>query len=169
MKDNTIIMGVLFVVLFAAAWIFKGLGTAGDGVKQGLIMLKKTGLLLLIAIGVAGLIQVLVPTKLISQYLGTGSGFKGILLAWGIGGILPGAPYVILPLAASLVSKGAGMASTVTLVLASSLIGVTRIPYEIAFIGWRFSVVRVIGGVLLPPLAGLIVHFSNKFLKITTL
>jgi uncharacterized membrane protein YraQ (UPF0718 family) len=166
MKINTIIMGILFVVLFAAAWYFKGLGAAGEGVKQGLLMLRKMWLLLLIAIGVAGLIQVLVPTKIISQYLGTGSGFKGVLIAWGIGGIIPGAPYVILPLAASLISKGAGIASTVTMVLAASLIGVSRIPYEIAFIGWKFSVIRIIGGVLLPPIAGMIVLFVNKVIRI---
>ncbi len=166
MKANTIIMAILFVILFGAVWYVKGLGATGEGLKQGGVMLKKTWLLLLIAFGVAGLIQILVPKELVSEYLGTSAGYKGILIAWLIGSIIPGAPYVILPLSASLLARGAGIGPLVTMVLASSLIGVTRIPYEIAFIGWRFSLVRVMGGLLLPPLAGTIVVVVNKFLKI---
>lgn len=166
MKINTIIMAVIFVILFGVTWYYKGLGTAGEGIKQGGLMFKKLWLLLLIAIGVAGLIQVLVPKDLISQYLGSAAGYKGILIAWLIGGIIPGAPYVILPLAASLLSRGAGIGPTITMVLAASLIGVSRIPYEIAFVGWQFSVVRIIGGLLLPPIAGSIVYLANKLLKL---
>ncbi len=165
MKTNTIIMAVIFVILFGVAWYSKGLGAAGEGLKQGGIMLKKTWLLLLIAFGVAGFIQILVPKELVSEYLGTSAGYKGILLAWLIGGIMPGAPYVILPLSASLLALGAGIGPIVTMVLASSLIGVTRIPYEIAFVGWQFSLIRVLGGFLLPPLAGTIVTAVNKLLK----
>jgi uncharacterized membrane protein YraQ (UPF0718 family) len=166
MKANTIIMAVIFVVLFGVVWYSKGFGEAGEGLKQGGIMLKKIWLLLIIAFGVAGMIQVLVPKELVSEYLGTSAGYKGILIAWLIGSIIPGAPYVILPLCASLLARGAGIGPIVSMVLASSLIGVTRIPYEIAFIGWQFSLVRVIGGILLPPLAGSIVVAVNKFLKI---
>lgn len=166
MRMNTIIMAVIFVALFITAWYFKGLGAAGEGIKQGGLMLKKTGLLLLIALGVAGLIQVLVPKELISQYMGAASGYKGILVAWLIGSIIPGAPYVILPLGASLLSRGAGIAPTTTMVLSASLIGATRIPYEIAFIGWKFTIVRILGGMLLPPLAGFIVLMVNRVLKL---
>ena len=159
-------MAVTFIVLLGVVWCSKGLGAAGEGLRQGGIMLKKTWLLLLIAFGVAGFIQVLVPKELVSTYLGTSAGYKGILLAWLIGSIMPGAPYVILPLSASLLALGAGIGPLVTMVLASSLIGITRIPYEIAFIGWQFTLIRVIGGFLLPPLAGAMVTLINKFLKI---
>ena len=165
MKTNTIIMAITFVILFGVVWYSKGLGAAGEGLKQGGIMLKKTWLLIIIAFGVAGLIQILVPKELVSQYLGTSAGYKGILIAWLIGSILPGAPYVILPLSASLLALGAGIGPVVTMVLAGSLIGVTRIPYEIAFIGWQFTLIRVIGGFLLPPVAGSIVTVVNKFLR----
>jgi uncharacterized membrane protein YraQ (UPF0718 family) len=166
MKTNTIIMALTFIILFAVVWYSKGLSAVGEGLNQGGIMLKKTWLLLLIAFGVAGFIQILVPKELVSQYLGTSAGYKGILLAWLIGSIMPGAPYVILPLSASLLTLGAGIGPLVTMVLASSLIGVTRIPYEIAFIGWQFSLIRVLGGFLFPPLAGSIVTVVNKIFRI---
>ncbi|MFP4082113.1 MAG: permease [Candidatus Aminicenantes bacterium] len=166
MKTNIIIMSILFVVLFFLAWFSKGIDTAVEGLKQGGLMIKKIWLLLFIALGVAGLIQVLVPKDTISQLFGTAAGYKGILIAWLIGSIIPGAPYVILPIAASLLARGAGIAPTATLVLAASLVGISRIPYEIAFVGWKFSVVRVIGGFILPPVAGFIIFWANKLLKI---
>ena len=166
MKINIIIMSAIFFGLFLACWFLKGIGTSLEGLKHGSLMLKKIWLLLLIALGVAGLIQVLIPKGIISQLLGVTAGYKGILIAWLIGSILPGAPYAILPLAAALLSQGAGIAPTVTLVLAASLVGATRIPYEIAFIGWKFSMVRLTAGVLLPPLAGFIALWCNKLMKL---
>ena len=68
-------------------------------------MLKKIWRQLISALGVAGLIQVLIPKGVISQSMGAAAGYKGILIAWLIGSILPGAPYVILPLAAALLSQ----------------------------------------------------------------
>ena len=168
MKVNIIIMSAIFFGLFLVCWFFKGIGTSLEGLKQGGLMLKKIWLLLIIALGVAGLIQVLIPKDIISQSLGTAAGYKGILIAWLIGSILPGAPYVILPLAAALLSQGAGIASTVTLVLAASLVGATRIPYEIAFIGWKFSLVRLTAGVIFPPLAGFITFWFNKLIRLYT-
>lgn len=166
MKINIIIMSALFLMLFLTAWLLKGIGTSLEGLKQGGLMLKKIWLLLIIAFGVAGLIQVLIPKGIISQALGVTAGYKGILIAWLIGSILPGAPYVILPLAAALLSQGADIAPTVTLVLAASLVGATRIPYEIAFIGWKFSVVRLTSSLMLPPLAGFITLWFNKLIRL---
>jgi len=166
MKSDIIVMLAMFSGLFFAFWFLKGIGTSLEGLKQGGLMLKKIWLLLIIAFGIAGLIQVLIPKGTISQSLGTAAGYKGILIAWLIGSFLPGTPYVILPLGAALLSQGAGIASTVTMILAASLVGATRIPYEIAFIGWKFSLVRLTAGLVLPPLAGFIALWANKLTKL---
>ena len=114
----------------------------------------------------AGLMEVLVPAEAVRRYLGPGTPWRGILMAWLIGTILPGAPYVALPLAAALLSRGAGIAAASTLVLSASLVSVTRLPYEVAFVGWRFAVLRTLACAGIPPVAGLLVHWLNVTLRL---
>lgn len=164
MKINIIIMSVALVLLFSWAWYAKGLDKAFEGIKSAGNMLSQIWLLLLIAIAVAGMIQVLIPKDIVSEYLGEGSGFKGIALGWLIGSVISGAPYVCLPLGISLLKVGAGIAPVMTLILSSMMVAVTRIPYEIAFIGWKFALLRVLACFLFPPIGGLIVRYLNSLL-----
>jgi len=164
MKVNIIIMSVALVLLFGWAWYAKGLNKAIEGIKSASKMLYQIWLLLLIAIAVAGMIQVLIPREMASKYLGTASGFKGILLGWLVGSVVPGAPYVSLPIGASLLKIGAGIAPVMTLILSSMVVAITRIPYEIAFIDWKFSLLRVLVCLLVPPVGGLIVRYLSTYL-----
>ncbi len=161
MKANIVIMSAMAAVLLAAALYFKGASGAGEGLKAGFRTLWRIWPLLLLALAVAGFIQVLVPRDVVADYLGVARPYRGILIAWLIGAVIPGAPYVILPLATVLLSRGAGIGAAATLVLSASLVGMTRIPYEVAFVGWQFSVLRVAACALLAPLAGVLVHLLN--------
>jgi uncharacterized membrane protein YraQ (UPF0718 family) len=111
---------------------------------------------------VAGLLQVLVPPEVVGRYLGGERVYRGILIAWAVGAVLPGAPYVTLPLAAALLARGAGIGPAATLVLSASLVGLTRVPYEVAFVGWQFAVLRVTACALLAPVAGMTIHWLNQ-------
>lgn len=164
MKVNIIIMSVALVLLFAWAWYAKGLGKAWEGIKSAGNMLSQIWLLLLIAIAVAGMIQVLIPKEIVSEYLGRGSGFKGIAWGWLIGSVISGAPYVCLPIGYSLLKVGAGIAPVMTLILSSMVVAITRVPYEIAFVGWKFALLRVLACLLVPPVGGLIVRYLNSTL-----
>jgi len=157
-------MSVALIFLFAWAWYAKGLGKAWEGIKSAGNMLSQIWLLFLIAIAVAGLLQVLIPKDIASKYLGEAAGFKGILLGWLIGSIVPGAPYVSLPLGASLLKVGADIAPVMTLILSSMVVAITRIPYEIAFIDWKFALLRVLACVFVPPVGGLIVRYISPIL-----
>lgn len=164
MKANIIIMSVALVLLFALAWYTKGLSKAIEGIKSAGNTLSQIWLLLLIAIAVAGMIQVLIPKEIVSEYLGHGSGFKGIALGWLIGSVISGAPYVCLPLGASLLKSGADITPIMTLILSSMVVAITRVPYEIAFVGWKFSLLRVLACLLFPPVGGLIARYISTLL-----
>ncbi len=72
-----------------------------------------------------------------------------------------GVPYVSLPIGASLLKIGSGVVPVMTLILSSMVVAVTRIPYEISFIDWRFSLLRLLVCLLVPPVCGFIIHYVS--------
>ena len=155
----TIIMGVLAIVLAFIAYN-KGGGEHILGLKSaGSILLQITPLLIFAFI-VAGMIQVLIPTEMISRWVGAESGFTGILIGTAVGGLTPGGPYVSLPIAAGLLRAGAGIGTMVAFMTAWSLLAVSRLPLEIGIMGWKFMAIRLACTFFFPPIAGLI---ANKF------
>jgi hypothetical protein len=63
----------------------------------------------------------------------------------------------MLPPAGSLPSSGAGIGPVMTMVLPAGIgVAITRIPHEIAFVGWRFMVLRLAVCALVPPICGLL-------------
>ena len=103
---STIIMGILAVVLFLAAY-YKGVHMAD--LNQTMRMTIQILPLLIFAFIVAGMVQVLLPHEVISKWIGKESGMKGILLGRVAGAVTPGGPYVSLPIVAGLMRSGASM------------------------------------------------------------
>ncbi len=165
LRANIAIMSALAAVLLLAALVAGGAEKAGEGLKQGAVTLWRIWPLLLLALVVAGLLHALVPVEAVQRYLGTARPYRAILIAWIVGAVLPGAPYVTLPLAAMLLGRGAGIGAATTLVLSASLVGLTRVPYEVAFVGWQFSVLRVAACLVLAPVAGAGVHLLNVLMR----
>ncbi|MFO7949493.1 MAG: permease [Candidatus Fermentibacteraceae bacterium] len=165
MNVNTWIMLGVFLLMAGGVWLAHGGERVLEGMREGLDTFKHVWILLILAFGIAGLLQVVVPHQVISGYLGPQSGMKGLLIGWGVGAITPGAPYTILPIAASLLKAGSGIAPVMTMVLSASLgVAATRIPYEIAFVGWRFAVMRLLACLLLPLAGGLLVKLLNHWM-----
>lgn len=163
MDLNTVIMLVIFVLLGVLVFFVQGWEGVLEGFKSGSDTLKNIWILLLVALGISGFIQVLIPKQMLSATLGPTSGMKGFLLAWAVGGVVPGAPYVILPIALSLLKAGAGIGPVMTMVLSSSIgIAITRIPLEIAFINWKFAVLRIAASIIVPLVGGFIAHYVNS-------
>ena len=106
------------------------------------------------------MIQVLVPTEMISKWVGAESGFRGILIGTALGGLTPGGPYVTMPIAAGLLRTGANVGTMVAFVTAWSLLAVSRLPIDIGLLGWKFTLIRLACTFFFPPIAGLI---ANKF------
>ncbi|MCB0183654.1 MAG: hypothetical protein KDE31_05290 [Caldilineaceae bacterium] len=89
MKDRTtlFLIGVA-LALAAVAWNMGGSSLALAGLASGGRILLSVVPLLLAAFLIAGLIQVLVTQEMVTRWLGTESGWRGIALAC-LGGAIP--------------------------------------------------------------------------------
>ena len=155
MLISTAIMAVLAVSLLAIAYL-RGKGEHIEGLKRAKDMAIQVFPLLVLGFTVAGMVQVLVPRAAISHWVGKESGIRGIGMACLAGGVMPGGPYVNLPLAAAILKAGAGVGTTVAFLTAWSLWAVGRIPLEVGIMGPRFTIIRVACTFFFPPIAGLI-------------
>ena len=156
-----IVMGILAVVL---VFISYQKGVHIQGLKASGDMLIQIVPLLVLAFIVAGMIQTLIPQETISKWVGAESGFRGILIGSVIGGLMPGGPYVSLPIAAGLLRTGASIGTMVALITGWSLLAFSRLPLEIGIMGWKFALIRLACVFFFPPIAGLI---ANTFFSRT--
>ncbi|MES0278261.1 MAG: permease [Dehalococcoidales bacterium] len=153
----TLLMGVIALVLFIIAYR-RGDGAHIAGLKIASRILLQITPLLIFAIAVAGLIQVLIPTELVSEWVGTESGLQGVLIGAIVGGFMPGGPFVSLPIAAALLMAGAGIGTMVAFLTGWSLLAVSRLPLEVGLMGWRFTAIRLSVTFFLPVVAGLLAN-----------
>jgi len=153
----TIIMGVAAAVLLFVAYQ-KGSGEHIVGLKSAGNLLLQILPLLIFAFIVAGMIRVLVPTEMIAKWVGTESGFRGILIGTVMGGLAPGGPYVNLPLAAGLLQVGASIGTMVAFLTGWSLWAIARLPMEVGIMGWKFTAIRLACTFFFPPIAGLLAN-----------
>ena len=158
----TIIMGVIAIALLIIGYQ-KGGGEHILGLKSAGNILLQIVPLLIFAFIIAGMIQVLAPTEMISRWVGAESGFRGILIGTAIGGFTPGGPFVTLPIAAGLLRTGASVGTMVAFMTGWSLLAFTRLPLEVGLLGWKFTLIRLACTFFFPIIAGLIANrlFSN--------
>ena len=160
----TIIMGVIAVALLFIGYQ-KGGGEHILGLKSAGNLLLQIIPLLIFPFIIAGMVQHLIPTEMMSKWVGTESGFRGILIGTVMGGFMPGGPYVSLPIAAGLLRVGASVGTMVAFITSWSLWAVARLPLEIGIIGWKFTLIRLACTFFFPPIAGLI---ANLFFSRTS-
>jgi uncharacterized membrane protein YraQ (UPF0718 family) len=153
MSIATITLALLAAALLIYAWR-RNDGSHRRGLRQGWQTLRRTLPLLLVAFAIVGYVNVLSPQALVQAWLGSESGWRGILLAEGVGTLLPGGPYVVFPLIAVLYRAGAGVAPAVTLVTSWAALALISVSFELPFMGWRFTAVRWGLGLLAPLVAG---------------
>jgi len=150
-------MGVIALALLFIGYQ-KGGGEHILGLKAAGSLLLQIVPLLIFAFIVAGMIQQLVSTEMISRWIGTESGLRGILIGTVIGGVAPGGPFISLPIAAGLLRTGASIGTMVAFLTGWSLLAVARLPLEIGIMGWQFTLIRLACVFFFPPIAGLIAH-----------
>jgi len=153
----TIVMGVLAIVFVFLAYQ-KGGGVHILGLKAAGTMLIELAPLLIFAFIIAGMIPFLVPKEIISGWIGVESGFRGILIGTVVGGLMPGGPYVSLPLAAGFLRVGASVGTMVAFITGWSLLAFSRLPLEVGILGWKFTLIRLGCTFFFAPIAGLIAN-----------
>ncbi|MGB5931883.1 MAG: permease [Anaerolineae bacterium] len=163
MDTTTLILASVAVILLVIAfWRGRDLPLAGL-LAAGRTLWRNLPILLL-GFVIAGLVQVLVPTELISRWLGVQAGVKGVLVACVVGGLVPGAPYAVFPLVAAFYRAGAGLGAVVGFVSAWSLWSVSRLPVEMALIDPKAALVRYSITLVVPPIAGLMANAATSLL-----
>lgn len=134
-----------------------GVQHAVDGLSSGGQLLMATLPKMIFAFAVAGLIQVILPTDLVSQWLGEGSGIRGLMIGTVAGACTPGGPMLHFPIVASLMASGAGAGPIIAYLTSWSLIGFHRlIIWEIPILGVEITVARFLASLVLPPFVGFV-------------
>lgn len=153
---GAMILWSLVVVAFVIAFRQPGKRHV-QGVKRGFDMLLVNGPRIFVAILAAGFFSRILPEDLVAHWLGDSAGWQGILIGCAVGPFFPGGPLVIMPLVLALFKAGAGVPALIALLATASTWGVHRIfMFEIPLMGARFTGLRLISSIVIPPLAGLL-------------
>ena len=162
-------LDVSTIVLAAAAVVLAGIAYLKDpglpllGAKNGFSMLAFVLPRMVVALLLAGLMQVLVPQDFVSRHFGQGGGLRGLVLATLAGVVTPGGPMVTMPFMVALANSGAALSSLVAYMTAWSLFGLQRIiAWEAPLMGWRFVFARVVPSLAFPVIAGWLVSVFNR-------
>ena len=157
-------MEILTIVFFIAVIAFyiivyiKAPALALKGLKLSSGSLLKMLPLVVAAFALGGLLQVLIPREMISNWLGAKSGIKGILIGSLLGAITPGPLYLSFPIAGGLLKSGASIGTVIAYIIAWEVWGIRRFPMEVAFLGWKFMMVKLVSALVLPPVAGILAN-----------
>jgi len=161
LDTSTLLLAAVAVVLAIIAYL-KDPGLPMLGAKNGVAMLAFVIPRMVVAIILAGLMQVLVPQDFVSRHFGQGGGVRALLLATLAGMVTPGGPMVTVPFMVALANSGAALSSLVAYMTAWSLFGLQRIiAWEAPLMGWRFVVARVVPSLAFPVIAGWLVSVFN--------
>lgn len=132
-----------------------------DSVRQGLrisvdyllIMMPR----MVLALAMAGFAAELIPSQLVSHWLGGASGFQGIMIASVVGAAVPAGGIVAFPVALAIYKVGVGVPQLIAFLTSWAVFAVHRVlAFEIPFLGVHFVTLRLTASFLLPPLSGLI-------------
>lgn len=136
------------------------------GVETGRNLLKILPLFA-VALPMAAFLAELIPADAAVAWIGPDSGFLGIMVGSVAGGLMPGGPFVTFPLVLAFGKAGAGVPQMVALVAGWCIFALHRIiTWEYPVLGWRFVTLRMVSGLPLPILAGLLAELVVRFVPI---
>mgnify|MGYP001030498963 CR=1 FL=1 len=147
---------LVMVVFYLAVLVLRretgetSLRVAGSYAKEMALIMPAVLLLM-------GLIEVWVLKEKIQQWLGKGSGFRGMALSFALGTLPTGPLYAAFPMTASLLKKGARISNAVIFMGSWAALKIPQLLVEIEFMGLGFAALRftltliaiVIGGYLI--------------------
>ena len=163
-KDKSFLAFAAVSAVLVGLCLAKGQDTLTAGLEAWWDMLVTVVPRMIVAIIMAGLVQVLAPREMIVKWIGHGSGLRGILVASLAGVATPGGPMVSFPLVVSLQALGADLAPLVAYLTSWALLGFQRIiMWEIPILGGRFATIRFAASLALPIIAGMTVkHITGR-------
>jgi uncharacterized membrane protein YraQ (UPF0718 family) len=148
---------VLALGAAAACWIVKGPEDFRAALHDDLGLMATLFPRVLLALMVAGLVQVLLPRDKVAYWVGSESGVRGILIATAAGALTPGGPMTSFPFVVALYMAGADRGSLVAYLTSWELLGFQRfMVWEIPMLGPEFALLRGLANLPLPIVAGLL-------------
>jgi uncharacterized membrane protein YraQ (UPF0718 family) len=155
MTQATAVLVVLAGLMLVLA-AYRQDGSLGKGLKLSWTAFRRTIPLLLAAFAIVGYVEQLAPQELVSTWIGPESGAKGILIGEAAGVLMPGGPYAIFPLISALYQAGAGIGPTLAMITSWSSLALLSASFELPFLGWRFTLIRMGLAVIVPVVVGFI-------------
>jgi len=154
-----VILAVFALALLIAA-ARRGDGSARRAVQSGLRMVVKISPVLLLAFIRAGMLQSTISPELIKGWLGQHAGLRGVLIGGACGALIPGGPYVAFPIISAVYKQGAGICTVIAFVTGWAMMSIGKIPFELTFMGTRFTLVRILLFIAFPVLAGWVAYLA---------
>src|SRR3954471_11365080 len=119
-----------------------------DGLKNAFLMAWQVWRALVIGFAISAIVQAWIPRERIEARL-SGSGFRPVTLATGLGAASSSCSYAAIAIAKSLFQKGASAASALAFQFAS-----TNLVWELGLvlwilIGWQFTLAEYLGGLVM--------------------
>lgn len=153
------------IALASAALCWLVLGTEAT-VAAGLSAAWQTADLIpriVLGLIIAGMVAVLLPRAVVASWLGQASGLRGVVIATGLGAIMPGGPMTAFPLVVALFAAGADIGALVTFLTAWGVVSLQRmLVWEIPFMGADFALVRFMVCLPVPVMAGLLARWLAR-------
>ncbi|MHC4606779.1 MAG: permease [Planctomycetota bacterium] len=162
-----LLIPALFVlVLIVLAYRKDGSAGVGDGFKETGSLFLKILPNLVIGFTLAGFLMLLLPKNLVAQWIGPGSGTRGLMVGSLAGMLTPGGPFTHFPILAALLKQGAAIGPVAAYIAAWALLGVHRIIiWESPILGWKFTGIRVAACLVFPPIIGLLAEGISKVVE----
>ncbi len=138
---DTIFMYLVALVLFTISWI-KSREKTRKALLKGLKAIEMLlPQLIVVVLLIAATLPILDP-RVISRFVGSESGFLGMIAASLIGSVtlIPG--FVAFPIAGELLRNGAGVLQIASFVSALMMVGIITFPMEASFFGVKVAVLR---------------------------
>ena len=150
-RDPSLItMGSLLAVVSAIAFALHGVDGLLDGGVGTLDLIRRAGPALVLGFLLAGFLTVLFPPSTVGRFMGDEAGMRGVVIGAAAGVFSPGGPYVMYPIAAALMSGGAGITSLAAFTAARNLFTANRfLVYEMPFLGPPLAIARALATVWL--------------------
>lgn len=153
----------IFIAITAVATIVSFIADAKKtlaGLKRALVMFLNLLPSLLSILVLISVVLYLIPSELLTKWLGSESGVLGMVIAALLGSIalIPG--FIAYPLSGILVKNGIGYPVIAIFITTLMMVGILTLPIERKFFGLKVALMRnflsLIGAIIIGVLIGLI-------------
>ncbi|RQD69469.1 MAG: hypothetical protein D5S00_07020 [Tindallia sp. MSAO_Bac2] len=155
MTDTLVVLSGMAALLLILAFR-KGLHV--EGLRGGFRMFLNILPLLLLAFILVGYLNLLLPKEVLQSWLGEEAGWKGLFIGPAIGALVQGGPFAFFPLFDSVFRDSVTTGTAVAMITAWGMINVGHLPYEAAFLGPRFIMLKYSIYILFPTVAGFLAN-----------